>query len=109
MKIALSLAEMSLGGCPKFALNLGQYLLGAGHDITITTERQGEWWPELAACGLTGYCLPPPQPGASFVRRARQLANYWNSLNFDVIIVNVSGLNRLAQCALHLVADRTAV
>lgn len=109
MKIALSLAEMSLGGAPKFTLNLGQYLAGAGHNVTITTERQGEWWPELAACGLTGHCLPPPQPGASFVRQARQLANYWNSRNFDVIIVNVSGLNRLAQCALHLVVDRTAV
>lgn len=109
MKIALSLAEMSLGGGPKFMLNLGQYLVGAGHDITITTERQGVWWPELAACGLAGYYLPPPQLGASFVRRTRQLANYWNSRNFDVIIVNVCKHNRLIQCALHLVADRTAV
>jgi len=28
MKIALSLAEMSLSGGPKFMLNLGQYLVG---------------------------------------------------------------------------------
>ena len=108
MKIAMSLEEMSPGGGPKFILNLGQYLIGAGHSVTVVTAEKGEWWPELAACGLAAYCLPP-RPWASFAGRAKQLANYWNSQHFDVIIVNVSALNHLAQCALHLVADRTAV
>ncbi|CAN5824765.1 hypothetical protein BH10CHL1_BH10CHL1_40800 [soil metagenome] len=108
MKIALSLDQMSPGGGPKFMLNLGQYLVATGHAVTIVTETKGAWWPELAASGLVGICLPT-NPGASIVRRAQQLANYWNRQHFDVIVVNVNRLNRLAQCASHLVADDTAV
>jgi len=108
MKIALSLEEMSLGGGPKFVLTLGKYLLGVGHTVTVVTQRQGLWWPELTAWGLSGYCLPH-KTGSSFVKRAQQMAAYWNEQDFDAIFMNVSAQNRLALCAAHFVADRTAI
>ena len=108
MKLLLVLDEMAPGGGPKFMLNLGQYLAAAGHDVTVMAEKRGSWWPELAARGLKG-CTLASKPGASFVCQAQLLAADWNRQQFAVLIVNVSGFNRLAQCACHLVADETAV
>jgi len=104
----VSLDEMSPRGGPKFALDLGKYLVGAGHDVTIVAKREGAWWPEVPARGMSGYCLPE-RHHACFVRRAEELAADLNSRAYDAIVVNVSPQNRLAQCAIHMVADRTPV
>lgn len=108
MKIALVLDQMAARGGPKFILNLGQYLRAAGHDVTIMVETPGVWWPELAASGLHGSCLPR-NPGVSFVRQAQQVAAAWQRQCFEVIVVNVSRPNRLALYASHLVPDKIAV
>lgn len=108
MKIALSLDQMAPRGGPKFILNLGQSLVVAGHEVTVMVETPGVWWPELAARGLRGSCLPRT-PSGSFVRQTQQVAAAWNRQRFDVIVVNVSRPNRLALYASHLVTDNTAV
>ncbi len=108
MRVAVSLGEMSPRGGPKFTLDLGKYLVGVGHDVTIVAEREGAWWPEVAARGMSGYCLPERRH-ARFVRLAEELSADLNSRAYDVIVVNVSPQNRLAQCAIHMVADRTPV
>ena len=108
MKILLSLDEMSPGGGPKFMMNLGRHLVAAGHDVTVWAERQGEWWPELAGLGVCTDC-PPLNPNDSLAHRAGQVAASWNSQQFDVVFVNVSGFNRLAHCACHLLSDDIAV
>ena len=104
MKILLSLDEMSPGGGPKFMMNLGRHLVAAGHDVTVWAERKGEWWPELAGLGVSTDC-PPLNPNDSLAHRAGQVAASWNSQRFDVVFVNVSGFNRLAHCACHLLSD----
>ena len=108
MKIALSTDQMSPGGGQKYLLMLGKALVKAGHSVTVVALTQGEWWSQLAANNLGGYC-PPPKPHASFVQRARQLADDLNRQDFDILLVNVGKLNRLALYACHLVADHTAV
>ncbi len=104
MKILLSLDEMSPGGGPKFMMNLGQHLVAAGHDVAVWAERQGEWWPELTGLGVSTDC-PPLNPNDSLAHRAGLVAASWNSQRFDVVFVNVSGFNRLAHCACHLLSD----
>jgi len=108
MKILLSLDEMSPGGGPKFMMNLGRHLVAAGHAVTVWAERQGEWWPELAGLGVFTDC-PPLNPNDSLAHRAGLVAASWNSQQFDVVFVNVSGFNRLAHCACHLLSDDIAV
>jgi len=108
MRILLALDEMSPGGGPKFMMNLGRHLVAAGHDVTVWAELQGEWWPELAGLGVSTD-RPPLNPNDSLAHRAGQLAAHWNSQRFDVVFVNVSGFNRLAQCTCHLLSDDIAV
>jgi glycosyltransferase involved in cell wall biosynthesis len=108
MKLLLALDEMSPGGGPKFMMNLGRHLVAAGHDVTVWAERQGKWWPELAGLGVATDG-PPLNPNDSLAHRAGQLAAAWNSQQFDVVFVNVSGFNRLAHCTCHLLSDDIAV
>lgn len=108
MKILLALDEMSPGGGPKFMMNLGRYLSAVGHDVTVWAERRGEWWPELAGLGVSA-TGPPLPASASLADRAKAVAASWNHQHFEVVFVNVSGFNRLAQCACHMLDDGTAV
>lgn len=108
MKIAFSLEDMHLGGGPKFVLNLGRGLVEAGHSVTVVTQRRGEWWREIASTGMHGYSQPQPWL-ASVMGQARMLARFWNQGSFDLIFVNIGGLNHRAQAAMHLVDDRTAI
>ena len=41
MKIALSVAEMSVGGIATFVLNLSQALSQAGHEVIVIAQRPG--------------------------------------------------------------------
>jgi glycosyltransferase involved in cell wall biosynthesis len=108
MKILLALDEMSPGGGPKFIMNLGRHLVAAGHDVTVWAERKGEWWAELSSLGVSADC-PPLNPNDSLVNRAGQVAASWNDQRLDVVFVNVSGFNRLAHRACHLLSDTIAV
>ena len=108
MKILLSLDEMSPGGGPKFMMNLGRHLVAAGHDVTVWAERKGEWWSELPHLGISADC-PTLNRNDSFIHRVRLVADSWNSRRYDVVFVNVSGFNRLAQYACHLLNDAIAV
>ena len=108
MKIAFSLEDMHLGGGPKFVLNLGRGLVEAGHSVTVVTQRRGEWWREIASTGMHGYSQPQPSL-ASIAGQAHRLAHYWNQEAFDVLFINIGGLNYRAQSALHLVNDCTAI
>jgi glycosyltransferase involved in cell wall biosynthesis len=108
MNIAFSLEDMHLGGGPKFVLNLGRGLVQAGHSVTVVTQRRGEWWREITSTGMHGYSQPQPSL-ASVMGQARRLARFWNQGSFDVIFVNIGGLNHRAQAALHLVDDKTAI
>ena len=107
MKIAISLTKMSLGGGTKSTLILGTYLASQGHDVTIVTERKGEWWSELSSYGLQGCCIPYPR-WSSRVRRAELLAQYWNTQGFDQVIINVP-LHKPSVYACHMLEDRVGV
>lgn len=107
-RVAISLEEMSLGGGPRFSLNLGQALQALGHEVTIVVERPGPWWPEIKARGLSGRCVCA-RPTDSRLRRARKLAVDWDRSDFAAIFVNVSLLNRLGMLASCLVSDERRV
>ncbi|MBU6283875.1 glycosyltransferase, partial [bacterium] len=108
MKIGLSLDEVSLGGGPRFMLDLGRCLVAAGHRAILLPEVPGDWEPLLAAGGLE-LARAPGLPRATFRGRARALADAWNRAGFDAIVVNVGHLNRLAMCALHFLDARVPV
>jgi glycosyltransferase involved in cell wall biosynthesis len=108
MKIAFSLEDMHLGGGPKFVLNLGRGLVEAGHSVTVVTQQRGVWWHEIVRRDLRRYCQPTPL-GASRAGQAQRLAQYWNDQRFDAIFVNIGGFNHIAQSAIHMVDDCTAI
>lgn len=108
MKIALSIAGMSIGGIATFVLNLSQALCQAGHAVTVIAQQPGAWWPRLAEIGVHGYCLPR-QRWDSVYQAARRFAAYLKAQQVDLLLVNIGIDNRLPMLALHLLPDTLPV
>lgn len=108
MKIALSVASMSVGGIATFILNLSQSLCQAGHEVTVIAQRHGEWWPRLTESRVTGYCLPR-QRWESMPQAAQRFAAYLTAQQVDLLLVNIGIDNRLPMFALHLLPDSMPV
>lgn len=108
MKIALSVADMSVGGIATFVLNLSQSLCQAGHEVLVVAQRQGEWWSRLAESGVHGYCLPRRR-WDSVQQAARRFAAYVTVQQVDLLMVNIGIDNRLPMFALHLLPDQLPV
>lgn len=108
MKIALSVADMSVGGIATFVLNLSQSLCQAGHEVMVIAQRQGAWWSHLAERGVHGYCLPRRR-WDSVWQQARRFAAYLTAQQIDLLLVNIGIDNRLPMLALHLLPDTLPV
>jgi glycosyltransferase involved in cell wall biosynthesis len=108
MKIALSIAEMSIGGIATFVLNLSQSLGQAGHEVLVIAQRPGAWWSRLAEIGVRGYCLPRRR-WDSVQQAARRFAAYLTAQQVDLLLVNIGIDNRLPMLALHLLPDALPV
>lgn len=108
MKIALAVADMSVGGIATFVLNLSQSLCQAGHEVMVIAQRQGAWWPRLAEIGVHGYCLPHRR-WDSVQQAARRFAAYLTAQQIDLLVVNIGIDNRLPMLALHRLPDRLPV
>ena len=101
MKIALSVADMSVGGIANFVLNLSQTLTEAGHAVLVIAQRPGAWWSRLAEIGVHGYCLPCRR-WDSVWQQARRFAAYLTAQQIDLLLVNIGIDNRLPMLALCL-------
>lgn len=55
MKIAFATANLGIHGVATFTLNLSQWLQSTGHDVTVLTVGQGEWWARLQELELKGH------------------------------------------------------
>lgn len=108
MKIALSVADMSVGGIANFVLNLSSHLVQAGHAVVVIAQRPGDWWPRLAEIGVDGYCLPR-QRWDSVYQTARRFAAYLMAQQVDLLLVNIGIDNRLPMLALPLLPDSIPV
>ena len=108
MKIALSVADMSVGGIANFVLNLSQSLTEAGHEVLVITQRPGAWWPRLAESGVKGYCLPRRR-WDSVAQAARRFVSYLTTQQIDLLLVNIGIDNRLPMLALPMLPDRLPV
>jgi glycosyltransferase involved in cell wall biosynthesis len=108
VKIALSVADMSVGGIATFVLNLSQSLCQSGHEVMVIAQRPGEWWPRLAEFGVGGYCLPR-QRWESVYQTARRFAAYLTVQKVDLLLVNIGIDNRLPMLALPLLPDSMPV
>jgi glycosyltransferase involved in cell wall biosynthesis len=104
VKIALSVADLSVGGIATFALNLCQPLREAGHEVVVVAQRHGEWWPRLAELGVRGDCLPRRR-WESVQHAARRYAAYLTAQQADLLLVNIGIDHRLPMLALHLLPD----
>jgi glycosyltransferase involved in cell wall biosynthesis len=108
MKIALSVADMSVGGIANFVLNLSQSLTEAGHEVIVIAQRPGVWWSRLAESGIHGYCLPRRR-WDSVQQTARRFAAYLTVQQVDLLLVNIGIDNRIPMLALHRLPDRLPV
>jgi glycosyltransferase involved in cell wall biosynthesis len=108
VKIALSVADMSVGGIATFVLNLSQSLCRVGHEVMVIAQRPGEWWPRLAEIGVQGYCLPRRR-WDSVQQAAQRFAAYLTAQQIDLLLVNIGIDNRLPMLALHLLPDTLPV
>jgi glycosyltransferase involved in cell wall biosynthesis len=108
VKVALSVADMNVGGIATFVLNLCQSLGQAGHEVVVITQQPGVWWPRLAEIGVHGDCLPHRQ-WDSVHRAARRIAAYMVAQRVDLLLVNIGIDNRLPMMALHLLPDSLPV
>lgn len=108
MKIALSVANMAVGGIPTFVLNLGQRLCHTGHSVTVIAQEPGVWWSRLAENGIKSHCLPP-RPWTSVHQQAQRFAAYLTEQKFDLLMVHIGINNRLPMLALHLLPDALPV
>jgi len=108
MKIALSVADMSVGGIANFVLNLSQTLTEAGHEVLVIAQRPGAWWSRLAEIGVRGYCLPRRR-WDSVWQQARRFAAYLTAQQIDLLLVNIGIDNRLPMLALPLLPDSMPV
>lgn len=108
MKIALSVADMSVGGIATFVLNLSQSLAQAGHQVMVIAQQPGAWWPRLAENGITGYC-PRRHRWDSVQQQARRFVAYLTAQRVDLLVVNIGIDNRLPMLALHLLSDTIPV
>lgn len=108
MKIALSVADMSVGGIANFVLNLSQTLTEAGHEVLVIAQRLGAWWSRLAESSVNGYCLPRRR-WDSVWQQARRFAAYVTTQQIDLLLVNIGIDNRLPMLALRLLPDSIPV
>ncbi len=108
MKIALSVADMSVGGIANFVLNLSPSLTEAGHEALVIAQRPGAWWSRLAEIGVHGYCLPRHR-WDSVWQQARRFAAYLTAQQIDLLLVNIGIDNRLPMLALPLLPDSMPV
>lgn len=107
MKIALSIADMSVGGIATFVLNLSQSLCRAGHEVLVIAQRSGAWWSRLAEMSVTGYCHR--RRWDSVQQAAQRYAAYLAAQQIDLLVVNIGIDNRLPMLALHLLPDAMPV
>lgn len=104
MKIGLFVGGMWVGGVTTFVLDLGRYLLDAGHQVAAVACDAGPWWPRLAENGIPGVLLPPGR-WESTAQHARRLARFFGAEHYDVVFLN-NGLGvRPAMLGLHLWPD----
>jgi glycosyltransferase involved in cell wall biosynthesis len=104
MKIALFVGGMWVGGVTTYVLELGRYLLGAGHQVAVVACEAGPWWPRLAENSIPGVLLPPGR-WESLAQHARRLAHHFGAEGYDVVFLN-NGLGvRPAMLGLHLWPD----
>ena len=108
MKIALSVAEMSVGGIATFVLSLSQSLCQAGHEVIVIAQRPGAWWGRLAEIGVNGDCVPQHR-WDSVQQAARRFVAYVTAQQIDLLLVNIGIDNRLPMLALHLLPDALPV
>lgn len=108
MKIALSIAEMSVGGIANFVLNLSQSLCQAGHEVLVIAQRPGAWWPRLAEHSVNGYCLPRRR-WDSVWQQAQRFAAYLTAEQVDLLLVNIGIDNGLPMSALPLLPKQLPV
>lgn len=108
MKIALSAADLSVGGIATFVLNLSRHLREAGHEVVVIAQRYGEWWPRLAELGVHGD-YPPRRRWESVQQRTRRMAVQLAAQHADLLLVNIGIDNRVPMLALHLLPDSLPV
>jgi len=108
MKIALSVAEMSVGGIANFVLNLSQMLDVAGHEVLVIAQQPGAWWPRLAERSVNGYCLPRRR-WDSVWQQAKRFAAYLTAEQVDLLLVNIGIDNGLPMSALPLLPKQLPV
>lgn len=108
MKIALSVADMSVGGIANFVLNLSQTLIEAGHEVMVIAQRPGAWWSRLAEIGVHGYCLSRRR-WDSVWQQGRRFSAYLTAQQIDLLLVNIGIDNRLPMLALPLLPDRLPI
>jgi glycosyltransferase involved in cell wall biosynthesis len=107
MKIALFAGGMGVGGVTTYVLDLGRYLLDAGHQITVVACEPGAWWPRLAERRIPGALLPPGR-WESTAQHVRRLARHFGAGGYDVVFLN-NGLGvRPAMLGLHRWPDSIA-
>ncbi|MBP1464235.1 glycosyltransferase [Candidatus Chloroploca sp. M-50] len=105
MNIALIHYGMRIGGISQQILNLGGYLVAQGHEVTVVSYEEGEWWARLADVGLKGVCLPVGRWESAF-QHARRLAWFLAKGKFDVVMVFLPTRNLSGQHCLPFLPSR---
>ncbi len=108
MKIALIVQNTAIDGVTTFVLNMGSILCRAGHEVTVVTLKQGDWWPRLAQAGLRGVYRPQAR-WESTIGYVRRMARWLNQERFNLLLVNCGRFLKPVQLGLPFLADDMTV
>lgn len=90
MKIACLISSLRLGGAERQLAGLAVALSGAGHNVTVITYREGDFYcPLLEKHGVEHVCLE----GGGDAAVIRQLADYLKASGTEVLISFLAGTN----------------
>ncbi|MDR3528662.1 MAG: glycosyltransferase family 4 protein [Rhizomicrobium sp.] len=108
MKIAFLLNEITIGGGPKFALDLGQFFAGHGHQVVVAASRRGPWHDLAQRLGLEAWHAPDHRL-ATTAGRTRAMVEYLVQSGVEMAFLNAGDDNRASHLACRLLPDRIGV
>ena len=109
MKIALSAANMNVGGIGTFVLSLGQALVRAGHEVEVVASGRGAWWSRLEEAGVRGHFLPRPRWDVRQYFMRRTFVKYVVKQQIDLLVINIGSNNHLPMQALPMLSSQLPV